>query len=82
VSGDRVGNVTRSCLSCSRFTNDRWDNPIDVCDRLDARLRRRRARQLPRLAARHAVSAVGRAARSIVGCMLGGVTRSRLSSSC
>jgi hypothetical protein len=60
VSGDRVGNVTRNRLSCVRFTNDRWDNPIDVCDRLDAWLRRRRARQLRRLAARHAVSAVGR----------------------
>jgi hypothetical protein len=36
------------------------------------------ARQLRRLAARHAVSAVGRAARSIVGCVLGGVTCSRL----
>jgi hypothetical protein len=82
VSGDRVGNVTCNRLSHARFTNDRWDKPIDVCDRLDAQLRRRRARQLPRLAARHAVSAVGRAARSIVGCVLGGVTRSRLSSSC
>jgi hypothetical protein len=28
VSGDGVGNVTRSCLSYSRFTNDRWDNAI------------------------------------------------------
>jgi hypothetical protein len=46
----------------ARFTNDRWDNTIGVCDRFDTRLRRRRARQLPRLAARHAVSAVGRAA--------------------
>jgi hypothetical protein len=72
VSGDRVR------LSRVRFTNDRWDNAIAVCDRLDAWLRRRRARQLRRLAARHAVSAVGRAARSIVGCVLGGVARSRL----
>jgi hypothetical protein len=61
VSGDRVGNVTRNRLSHARFTNDRWDS-FDVCDRLVARLRRRRARQLRRLAARHAVSAVGRAA--------------------
>jgi len=38
VSGDRVGNVTRNRLSRSRFTDDRWDNPIDFCDRLDARL--------------------------------------------
>lgn len=74
MSGDRVGNVTRNRLSRSRFTSDRWDKPIDVCDLLDAQLRRRRARQLRRLAARHAVSAVGRAARSIVGCVLGGVT--------
>jgi hypothetical protein len=74
VSGDRVGNVTRNRLSRVRFTNDRWDKPIDVYDLLDAQLRRRRARQLPRLAARQAVSAVGRAARSIVGCVLGGVT--------
>jgi hypothetical protein len=82
VSFGRVGNVTRNRLSRVRFTNDRWDNPIDVGDRLDAQLRRRRARQLRRLAARHAVSAVGRAARSIVGCVLCGVTHSRLSSSC
>jgi hypothetical protein len=60
VSGDRVGK--RHALPLvARFTNDRWDNTVGVCDRFDTRLRRRRARQLPRLAARHAVSAVGRA---------------------
>jgi hypothetical protein len=30
VSGDRVGNVMRNRLSRVRFTNDRWDSPIDV----------------------------------------------------
>jgi hypothetical protein len=60
VSGDRVGK--RHALPLvARFTTDRWDNTVGVCDRFDARLRRQRARQLPRLAARHAVSAVGRA---------------------
>ncbi len=45
VSGDRVGK--RHALPLvARFTNDRWDNTVGVCDRLDTRLRRQRARQL------------------------------------
>jgi hypothetical protein len=34
VSGDRVGNVMRF----ARFTNDRWDNTVGVCDQFDTRL--------------------------------------------
>jgi hypothetical protein len=61
VSGERVGK--RHALPLvARFTTDRWDNTVGVCDQFDTQLRRRRAQQLPRLAARHAVSAVGRAA--------------------
>jgi hypothetical protein len=37
VSGDRVGNVTRFRL-IARFTNDRWDNTVGVCDRFDTQL--------------------------------------------
>ena len=37
VSGDRVGK--RHALPLvARFTNDRWDNTVGVCDRLDTRL--------------------------------------------
>jgi hypothetical protein len=50
VSRDRVGNVTRFRLSRASPTTA-WDNTVGVCDRFDTRLRRRRARQLPQLAA-------------------------------
>jgi hypothetical protein len=37
VSGDRVGK--RHALPLvARFTNDRWDNTVGVCDRFDIRL--------------------------------------------
>jgi hypothetical protein len=37
VSGDRVGK--RHALPLvARFTNDRWDNTVGVCDRFDTRL--------------------------------------------
>ncbi len=37
MSGDRVGK--RHALPLvARFTNDRWDNTVGVCDRFDTRL--------------------------------------------
>ena len=37
VSGDRVGKCHALPL-VARFTNDRWDNTVGVCDRFDTRL--------------------------------------------
>jgi hypothetical protein len=44
----------RPRLQRACFTADRWDNVIGVCDRFDARIRRRRARQLAASTARGA----------------------------
>jgi hypothetical protein len=36
--GGKRQRLVRRAVSRARFTDDRWDNPTDVCDRLDTRL--------------------------------------------
>ncbi len=36
--GGKRQRLVRRAVSRARFTDDRWDNPADVCDRLDTRL--------------------------------------------
>ena len=61
VSGDRVGK--RHALPLvARFTNDRWDNAVGVCDQFDTRLDDDALGSFHGSRRRHAVTAVGRAA--------------------